>query len=141
MSRAALLAASSWVAVRRAGWAPLAVFGVHLLTAFVIDVYASFPEFDIPMHLAGGAAIAWFSLAWVRAAARAQLLGAPNELALGMLALGLTAVVAIAWEIAEFAADSWFLTRWSNDVPDLLADLALGLGGALACLALAARRA
>lgn len=118
------------VALRRAGWAPLVVFAVHVLTATWIDVYARWPDFDVPMHVLGGGAIALFLRAWAGELERDSCLGAPSATARGLLVMGLTAIVAIGWECAEFLSDRLLLSRWSTEPADLLADLVLGLVGA-----------
>ncbi len=46
--------------LRGAGWAPIAVFAAHVLASRVLGLYDAFPPLDVPMHSAGGAAIAFF---------------------------------------------------------------------------------
>ena len=42
------------------GWLPLAVFSTHVFLSRVLHLYDIFPPMDIPMHFAGGLAIAFF---------------------------------------------------------------------------------
>jgi hypothetical protein len=122
------------VALRRTAWAPLAVVAAHVVGGHLLDVYAWWPEYDMPMHFLGGAAIAYVLRAVLDAAAREELLGTPNALAHALLALGLAAAVTILWEFYEFLSDRWLGTNTQIDLADTLGDLLLGLLGALAYL-------
>jgi hypothetical protein len=42
------------------GWAPLLVFGIHVVLSRVLNAYVIFPPTDVPMHFCGGLAMAFF---------------------------------------------------------------------------------
>jgi hypothetical protein len=46
--------------LRRFGWFPIGIFLAHELCAHVIDGYRRWPFIDIPLHLLGGMAIAFW---------------------------------------------------------------------------------
>jgi hypothetical protein len=51
-----------WAAgtLRQAAWAPIAVLVGQAVAGKGFDLYARVREFDVPVHLAGGVAIAYF---------------------------------------------------------------------------------
>ena len=118
--------------MRRAAWAPVLVFSIHLVALWGFDIYRHFPEFDIPMHFAGGVAIAHFFGMSYRTAAQRRLLGEPSAVMFPPMILGLTSLAAVVWEFAEFIADRQFGTHSQPSLADTLLDLLLGLlGGAV----------
>lgn len=130
----ATLAADLWRvavdAIRRAGWAPLVVFIAHAVLSLVFHAYVRWPGLDIPMHILGGAAMAWFLRAVVlhpRAEAR---LGRNTHLGRGLMLVGLTCIVAVLWECAEWSANEFLGTHINIDLADSLADILFGLAGA-----------
>jgi hypothetical protein len=124
-------------ALRQAGWAPASLFVLYVGAAQLLDVYTLYPWLDIPSHITGGAAIAYFSLACVRAAqASVGRIPLPVQFA---TALGLAAIAAIAWEVAESCMDAAFGTRLSLGADDTIHDLVFGLLGASVMIACAAR--
>jgi hypothetical protein len=66
--------------LRRAAWAPILVFGLHMLSAQVLGLYDSWPPLDIPMHFFGGVAITWFFVCAYRTAEELGFLGRPAAL-------------------------------------------------------------
>ncbi len=115
--------------LRRAAWAPVLVFSVHLVALFGFDIYEHFPNFDIPMHFIGGVAIAHFFGISYRTAASLKLLGEPSAVVFLPLILGLTSLAAVVWEFAEFIADRQFGTLTQPGLADTLLDLLMGLLG------------
>lgn len=123
----------AWIfrSLRAAGWAPIAVFLLHAVLV-ATGAYAAHPSLDIPMHLGGGIVIAYFFAESLAVAVRADLLGAPNRLAVAVMVLGCTCAAAVGWEFAEWAYDQFFAVRDARGYHDTLADMALGiLGGGL----------
>ena len=49
-----------WTSVVSAGWAPASVFVIHVVISRGLGAYLTLPDLDIPMHFAGGVAIAYF---------------------------------------------------------------------------------
>lgn len=125
---------------RRALWPPLLVFATHLFLSGAVGAYRDHPWLDIPMHLAGGAAIAFcFRGALLMLEDRA-LVERTGPRIRNLLVLALTGCAAIFWEFAEFTTDQLGLTRAQAGLADTLLDMALGLVGGLAFLSLFARR-
>jgi hypothetical protein len=124
--------------LRRAGWAPAAVFAAHVVASKGFDAYRHVPHFDVPMHLLGGVAIAYFFHAGSRLGSAAGVLAPYHRLTHGLLVFGLTCATAVFWEFAEFLADRYLGTNMQGgDLNDTLLDLLLGMCGGLALLAAA----
>ena len=126
--------------LRRAGWAPAAVYLGHLAGSRGLDIYAVVPWFDEASHFAGGMAIAWF----VAEAAAIFALGsvtAPLRLPIhAALIVGGTSLAILLWEVQEFAQDRLLGTRFQSGVADTMWDVILGFAGCALYLALAAAR-
>jgi hypothetical protein len=117
-------------AVRDAGWAPGAVFGLHLVIARGLNAYTVFPDLDMPMHFLGGMAVAFFfRVALLRGAANGSI-GARQARTLGFLVLALSCCAASAWEVAEFLSDRYLGTHAQLGPLDTLSDMLFGIGGA-----------
>jgi hypothetical protein len=116
--------------LRQAAWAPIAVFLAHAAASKGFDVYDRYPDFDVPMHLLGGVAIAyWFHVASLRGS-DFGVLGRPHRLTHCLLVFGMTCVAAVFWEFAEFLSDHYLGTGMQGgDLNDTLLDLLLGLVG------------
>jgi hypothetical protein len=124
-------------ACRDAAWAPIVVFATHVVCGRFFDVYSHWPEFDVPMHIAGGAAIAFF-LARVVAHAQYQgFVGPLHPAARFVGVFGLTAAAALHWEFAEFLSDRFAGTHAQGGLEDTLGDLLNGLAGGATWLAVA----
>lgn len=122
------------------GWAPLTVLLVHVLAARVLDLYAIWPPTDIPIHLAGGFAMAFFLSRCCRAV-RPEIMGSSRLAVLELVLVGsLTTTMAVLWEFAEFGYDRVFGTNVQVDLANTLQDQAMGIAGALTFLALRARQ-
>src|SRR4051812_14338101 len=87
---------------REGAWAPLFVFGLHLLAVFVFDLYHRIPNFDMPMHLAGGLAIAFFFHRTSLNASRFAVIGRFHIVTHWLLVFMSTCTAAVFWEFAEF---------------------------------------
>jgi uncharacterized membrane protein YjdF len=129
---------AAWIGgtLRQAGWAPLLVFLVYLVTAFVLDLFDVLPRLDLAMHFAGGLATAFFIS---RALAVHQQLWPSRQLSSrreAALVLVLTLAVALLWELAEFTSDRLFGTQEQLGSADTLRDLLAGFLGAIVYLAL-----
>lgn len=142
MSHHTLAKALSWFisSLRAAAWAPIGVFSFHVLAILGFKIYARIPNFDIPMHFAGGVAIAYFFGGCYRTALMFDLLGQPAKVVYAVVVLGMTAFAAVVWEFAEFIADQALGTHTQPDLPDTLLDLLMGLLGGIAFLASHYRR-
>ena len=114
-------------------WAPLAVLGLHLLSSRVLGLYERWPALDVPMHIAGGAAISYFIQRVLLQASLAGVLRAERWLT-AALVLSLACTAAVFWEFAEFLADRYLGTHAQGGVPDTLGDIAIGIAGSAAFL-------
>jgi uncharacterized membrane protein len=122
------------------GWAPIAVFSLHLILVFAFDLYAGWPDADVPMHFAGGLAMAYFVSGCFRALT-AGLAGRGRLVLLELvLALSLTATAAVAWEFTEFALDHLAGTNLQYSLANTMQDLALGMLGSIVFLVVRARQ-
>ena len=123
--------------LRRAGWAPALVFVSHMILWHGVGGYEAFPPLDVPMHLFGGLAIAFFLWTAYSIAARTGFFGLPNTTAIAMLTLTSAMASAVLWEFAEFLSDSYLGTNTQKGLEDTLLDLLLGLLGGSAFVAVA----
>lgn len=124
---------------RQAAWAPLTVFIVCVAAATGFNAYVLYPWLDIPTHIAGGMAIAYFYLV---ATFHAQaLVGNIPKYVQFLLVLGLAAITAVIWEFLEYFSDLVWGTKLNLGVADTLADLFFSLLGSIVVLAVLARSA
>lgn len=136
--RQSLLVAGSLVA--RAGWAPLLVFLLHVFISRVLNGYILFPPLDIPMHLFGGIAMAYFLSCCFTAIPEGVVAGRFRTLAECVVVLSLTATASVCWEFAEYLSDALFGTQAQLGLEDTLLDMALGILGAVSYLLVALQR-
>ena len=127
----------SWIrdSLRAAGLAPLAVFLLHLFISQALGAYLALPYLDIPMHVAGGVAIAYFTWRATGLASAEPMLGRITPFARAALSLTATATAAVVWEFAEWSTDQLGLTHAQLSLDDTLLDLLLGSLGGLVWLA------
>jgi hypothetical protein len=130
-----------WVAgsIRSAGWVPMLVFAVHVVASRGFGAYEAWPALDVPMHLAGGLAIATFFRHAFAIEAAVPVVG--RTTAFGRAALTLLSVCAatVVWELAEWTSDRIGFTEAQMGLDDTLLDMALGLVGGAAVVAFARR--
>ncbi len=117
-----------WRTHQQAGWAPWLVFIFYVVAAKGFNAYVHHPWLDMPTHFCGGAAIAYFVLT-AFTNVQAVIGNIPQVIRL-LLALGLTAFVAVVWEFLEYSSDILLGTKMNLGVADTLSDLFFGLLGA-----------
>lgn len=127
-------------AVRRGGWLPLAVFLLHLLLSRVLSVYESYPATDVPMHVAGGFAIAFFWDRALDAFVGRGVTAAPDRFLRAVVVFALAGTATVFWEFAEFTGDRLGYTQAQAGLADTMLDMALGLVGGILYLGLGPRR-
>lgn len=121
---------------RRLAWAPATVLAAHVVLAHADgDLYRRWPWLDVPVHLAGGAAVAYLVAGGLAILGRRGLIACPDPAVRAALSLSATCAAAMLWEIAEWLADRGLGTRYQPGLDDTVLDMALGLAGALALLA------
>jgi hypothetical protein len=111
---------------------PIAVFLLHVVASRGLNAYAWYPPLDIPMHFAGGLAIAHFFARGLAALPDEAVAARWRRLLFGAATFALTATAAVFWEFAEFLSDRYFGTRAQGGLGDTLLDMALGIAGGLA---------
>lgn len=120
-----------WRILKIGGWVPLLVFSIHLFFSRVVHAYDYWPPTDLPMHFAGGLAIAFFLSRCFQALPREAVKRSRLVLLELLLVFSLTATAAVGWEFAEFSFDQLFGTNVQVSLANTMQDLAMGLSGAL----------
>lgn len=111
--------------LKEVAWAPVGVLIAHAILGARLGHE---PYVDPVMHFLGGAAIAYFLR---RAAALSpQLVGAPSNIGLSILAFGMACFAALVWEFGEWSSDIILGTHIQIHAANTLRDLSLGVGGA-----------
>jgi hypothetical protein len=116
----------------QAGWAPLLVFGIHVLSVAVFNVYSRFPSFDVPMHFFGGVAMGFFLYRTSINASLMGLIGPYHAVTHRLLVFTSTCTVAVGWEFAEFAHDLSLRGHQQGGLNDTMGDLFFGMAGCAA---------
>ena len=117
--------------MRQGGWAPAIVLTVHIIASAGFDAYERYPRLDIPMHLIGRVAIAYFFHRASITASAHGIIGPFHRVAHTVLVFALTCTAAVFWEFAEFITDRFFRTQAQLGLQDTLGDMFIGiLGGA-----------
>ncbi len=119
-------------------WFPVVVYGAHVIASRVLLAYDYFPQLDIPMHLAGGIAIAFFFLRSLNALEVHGLIQDPGLLVTLTLLFTLTCTAAVFWEFAEYVTDHTLGTRAQLGLEDTLLDMLFGILGGAAFIAVRA---
>lgn len=125
------LPALVWRLFVRAFWLPALVLAVHGVASLGFQAYDRLVPLDVPMHLAGGLAIAW---AWARGLAvlvEADLVRRPDRPLWYLLVFALTCTAAVFWEFGEWVSDSAVGTHAQIGLEDTLFDMALGIVGGI----------
>jgi len=117
-----------FAAFRESAWAPLGVFGFYLV-GLVFHLYDRFPALDIPTHFMGGVSITYFYRSAIRNSQKmAGDIPIPVQV---LLAFTCTGTTIILWEFYENLFDYLFGTHMVRGLEDTIADMFLGLSGAL----------
>ncbi|MEZ5320006.1 MAG: hypothetical protein R2752_21575 [Vicinamibacterales bacterium] len=133
------LAATIGRIFRVGGWAPLFVFGVHVVLSRVFNAYEAWPHTDVPMHFAGGIAIAFFVSRCFQALPREVVRSSRLMVLELILVASLTTTAAVVWEFAEFACDQVFGSNIQRSLGNTMQDMALGMAGAVVVMIVRAR--
>ena len=117
---------------------PTLLFCLHLVMVF-LGFYKRHPRLDIPMHVLGGAFIAYsFSLALTYFQQR-KILSEMNVLSRSVFLFALTSTATVIWELGEFTIDFFFSTNAQASLEDTMLDMFLGLVGGTALIVFLAR--
>ncbi len=117
---------------RSALWAPLAVFVAHIILSLAFNGYQRMPGLDLPMHLLGGMAIAFFFSRLLDILGDYTIVERVDGLLRAIFLIALTATAAVLWEFAEYISDHSLGTQTQGGVEDTLSDMLFGILGGLA---------
>jgi hypothetical protein len=121
---------------RRVAWFPLAVFLMHELSAHVFDFYKRWPPIDIPLHLVGGFATAFFCSGAIDILHRHGLISAGDRLVRRVLIFALVCTAAVFWEFVEWTTDHTIGTFCQVGLDDTMLDMFCGIMGGSAFILL-----
>lgn len=122
-----------------ASWFPGLVFAIHCILSLGFKAYDRLPLLDIPMHLLGGAAIAYFfhvSLVYFDELGFVRIGDRTVEL---IMVFGLVATSTVIWEFAEFLADFFFHVGAQRSLENTMKDQFNGLVGGIAYIGIFSR--
>ena len=122
------------------GWAPLLVIGLHVVATEALDVYSGWPRLDIPMHFAGGVAMAYFVSGCLQALPHGPSRRSRVIVLEAVLVASLTTTAAVVWEFVEFTIDTATGSNLQVSLTNTMQDLAVGMLGAAVVVAVRARR-
>ncbi len=127
-----------WASVRSAGWAPALVFVIHVVMSRALGAYLALPALDVPMHFAGGVAIAFFLWRSVNIDAAGPVLGSMTLFGRRCLTFASVCTATVVWEFAEWVSDhlGWSLAQLG--LGDTLLDMLLGIAGGVFFLVVSA---
>lgn len=129
-----------WKLLKIGGWLPLVVFFTHLFSSRVLNAYEIYPHLDIPMHFAGGCAIAFFVSKCFQVLPRNYVKKSRVNILEILLIGSITVSVAVFWEFAEFLFDLSFGTNIQISLANTIQDLIMGLLGALAIIVIRSKQ-
>lgn len=109
---------------------PTSVFLVHLIAAFILDLYRIFPNLDIPFHYMGGLAIAYAATRVLSYLEKERVIPLLNIVVFLILIFSLTITAAVFWEFAEFIGDRLLDANIQVSLANTMQDQFMGaLGG------------
>lgn len=114
---------------RRVAWLPVVVLLIHEGNAHVFDAYGRWPSIDIPMHLLGGFAMAYFFSGSLTILCKHQLINPQDRFVRIILVFALTCVAVVFWEFAEWVADHTLGTFSQLGLDDTIGDMLCGILG------------
>ena len=122
--------------LRKAGWFPSLIFLIHCILSLGFKAYDRMPWLDVPMHLLGGVAIAYFFDIVLQHLDRLGRMRIGSRQAALLMILGLTGTATVLWEFAEFLADALFHLGAQRSIANTMKDQFMGLLGGLGYLGL-----
>jgi hypothetical protein len=121
----------SYLPVFTAFISPIIVFVIHLLS-INFGFYTLIPNLDVPMHFAGGMAIAAMAIQLLNFFEKQKQITFKSHILHAFLLLAIVGFVASLWEISEFSADIFLGWSLQYSLFDTMKDMILGLtGGAI----------
>lgn len=123
-----------------AGWLPSLVFAVHCVLSLAFHAYDRVPSLDVPMHVFGGLAIAYFFHVVVAYGDRLGVVRVGSRRAAMIMVFGLVAAATVVWEFAEFLGDYFFHLGAQPSVANTMKDQFMGLVGGIAYIGFSVRK-
>ena len=114
--------------IRRAVWAPLAVFLLYAGIVLLTDLTSRYYIISILLHMTGGVAIAFFF--WRTLEILDVKLESAHLSGLALLkvfTISLTAATAAIWELAEYSGDRILGSTMQDGLGDTMLDMFLGI--------------
>ncbi len=115
----------------KAGRFPALVFFIHCVLSIGFKAYDRLTWLDVPMHVLGGAAIAYFIDIGIEHLDRLDVVRVGNRQAAVIMVFGLVAASTVVWEFAEFIADAFFNAGAQRSVANVMKDQFMGLVGGI----------
>ena|SRR5215216_2344289 len=119
---------------------PIIIFVLHSISLRILNLYAIFPNLDIPFHYFGGLSIAYASALMVSYMEKERLIPIQNKVISFVLILSVTATVAVFWEFAEFLGDTFLNMNLQGSIANTMQDQFLGILGGLTWAVIYSRR-
>ena len=120
----------NWIVetIREAAWAPLCIIGFYVF-GLAFGLYDLYPWLDMPSHLLGGMALAYFYRSAIRNSQKiAGDIPHPVQILFAFTSAGTTIIL---WEFYEAVLDFFFNALVVRSLEDTICDMFLGLLGAL----------
>jgi hypothetical protein len=119
---------------------PIIIFVLHSISLRILNLYAIFPNLDIPFHYFGGLSIAYASALMLSYMEEERLIPIQNKVISFVLILSVTATVAVFWEFAEFLGDTFLNMNLQGSIANTMQDQFLGILGGLTWAVIYSRR-
>jgi len=119
---------------------PIIIFVLHSISLRILNLYAIFPNLDIPFHYVGGLSIAYSSALILSYLQKERLIPTLNKVIAFVLILSVTATVAVFWEFAEFLGDTFLNMNLQGSIANTMQDQFLGILGGLTWAVIYSRR-
>lgn len=117
--------------VVRAFYPPLILFVLHVILITAINIYAIWPDFDIPMHFMGGLTMGITALNLLRLAEKEKWMQINKKVVSLLMVVCFVALIVILWECAEWMSDHYFGSFMQAGLDDTMLDMVLGVCGSL----------
>lgn len=115
--------------ILRAFYPPLIVFVLHVILITSINIYALWPDFDIPMHFLGGLVMGITGLRLLRLAEKEKWMQINKKIVSLLMVVCFVALIVILWECAEWLSDYYLGSFMQGGLDDTMLDMVLGLCG------------
>ncbi|HWQ46846.1 MAG TPA: hypothetical protein VN376_08265 [Longilinea sp.] len=112
-------------------WPPIVVFLIHRVVLGGLNLYATYPWIDMPMHFLGGLSIAYTVSSGLTYLQERKILLPLDPFIHLLVTLTTTVTAAVFWEFLEFLTDQIYGTNIQISLANTMHDLFFGLMGAI----------